>query len=388
LNTILKNIIRFTCCLLLVFGCLEDETEDFTSENNYPILPQDTTDTDNTGDDDEDPNDDVNQGPRVCGDSIFTVTRSQKFIDLFTRFGGGWTGGDATYSIPLPDGKTLWIFGDTFLGVVNPDRSRPPVGLARNTFVVQDGETLTTFVQPDESAFINPENPSWWYWPTDGTVHNDTLQVMLSAFRSTNTGGPFSFAYTRIDLAQFTLPDLQLISIEPRFEEPNTAYGSCVVEDENYIYIYGARFESTGKFGHLARSPGGDLRNEWEYYNGSEWTTDPNESVGVVNNVSEQFAVFKSNGRYYLVTSNFQLGPEIYLFDSPAPEGPWQQRGTIYCTPETVGNRWTYNAFVHPQFTENGEILISYNVNSFEFFELYDNADYYRPYFIRVGNWQ
>lgn len=32
----------------------------------------------------------------------------------------------------------------------------------------------------------------------------------------------------------------------------------------------------------------------------------------------------------------------------------------------------------------DGELLISYNVNSFEFQDLFDNADIYKPRFVRV----
>ena len=39
------------------------------------------------------------------------------FNQLFTRF-SEWTGGDATYSVPLPDGRVLWMFGDSFIGTV------------------------------------------------------------------------------------------------------------------------------------------------------------------------------------------------------------------------------------------------------------------------------
>ncbi|CAN5313912.1 hypothetical protein BH23BAC1_BH23BAC1_22130 [soil metagenome] len=367
-----------------LISCLEDETADFTSFNHYPDFPKDSTKVTDPGDGDgENP-----QPSAPCSDSTFFVERSEKFNSLFTRYGGGWTGGDATYSILLPDGRTLWIFGDTFLGVVNPDRSRPGTGLARNTFVIQDGDQLTTYVKPDGSAFISPENKSWWYWPTDGTVFNDTLQVLLSAFRSTGEGGSFGFEYASIDLALFTLPDLSLISIERRFTDPTIAFGSCVLESDDYIYIYGAEKEGLHKYANVARAPGGDLRNDWEYFNGSNWVSDLNQSAGSFNDVSEQFAVFEDNGHYYMVSSHHLLGKQIYLFDAPTPVGPWGNKRTIYCTPESGGNRWTYNAFVHPQFTENGEILISYNVNSFNFSELFKNADYYRPYFIRVGNWK
>ncbi len=384
------TIIILSC--LLAVGCIEDETEDFTSENYYPFVPKDTVQTPEEPTpppvvpEPEPPT--PQPPPVVCGDSTFEVTRSEEFINLFTRYGGGWTGGDATYSILLPDGKTLWMFGDTFLGTVRPDRSRPGGPLSRNTFVVQEGEELTTYVKSDGSAFITPEESGWWYWPTDGTVVNDTLQVLLSAFRSTGQGGIFGFEYARIDLALFTLPDLELISITPRIEEPTIAFGSCVVEDDDYIYIYGAESGNLQKFANVARAANGDLRNEWEYYDGTNWVPDIESSAHLMNDVSEQFAVFKDNGHYYLVTHNFLFGDEIYIWDSPTPVGPWGNQRTIYCTPETEGERWTYNSFVHPQFTENDEILISYNINSFNFPDLFDNADYYRPYFIRVGNWR
>ncbi len=374
--------------LITAVGCLEDETDDFTSGSYYPDFG---VEPDTTQKEDPDPDTTAMQPPALCWDSAFTTTRDEAFISLFTRYGDGWTGGDATYSILLPDGRTLWIFGDTFLGTVNADRSRPGTGLIRNSFVVQDGEELTTLhggTVSNPASMISPSDPSWWYWPTDGTIHNDTLQLLLSAFKSVGEGGMWDFAYASIDLALFTLPDLELISIESRIPDPTIAYGSCVVESSDYIYIYGANKAGGGKQASLARAANGDLRNPWEYYDGSGWDPDINASVGLVGNVSEQFAVFEDNGHYYMVTHHFAFGDEIYIWDAPNPEGPWGNQRTLYCTPETGGNIFTYNSFVHPQFIANDEILISYNNNSFNFGDLFANADNYRPHFIRVGNWR
>jgi hypothetical protein len=53
--------------------------------------------------------------------------------------GGHWTGGDRTASVPLPDGRTAWLFSDTFLGSVNSDHSRPADSpMVHNTLVVQN----------------------------------------------------------------------------------------------------------------------------------------------------------------------------------------------------------------------------------------------------------
>jgi hypothetical protein len=45
----------------------------------------------------------------------------QKFTKMFARDCCGVTGADGEYSVLLPDGRTVWIFGDSFLGTVNPD---------------------------------------------------------------------------------------------------------------------------------------------------------------------------------------------------------------------------------------------------------------------------
>src|SRR3569833_297363 len=55
------------------------------------------------------------------------------------------SGADGTSSVPLPDGRTAWVFSDTYLGPVNADGSRENgVGFVRNSLVVQDGDRLTT----------------------------------------------------------------------------------------------------------------------------------------------------------------------------------------------------------------------------------------------------
>jgi len=212
--------------------------------------------------------------------------------------------------------------------------------------------------------------------------------VLWSAFKSTGSGGGFDFAYASIDLATFTLPDIELISIEPRIPDPTISFGSSVMEDGEYIYIYGAEKVGINKFAHVARAPGGDMRNPWEYYDGAEWVSDLNASFRLMSDVSEQFAVFKSGDGYYMVTQHHIFGSEIYLWEAPAPEGPWTYRHILYCTPESGGNLFTYNAWVHPQFSSEETILVSYNINSFNFGDLFTNADNYRPYFFEVTNWK
>src|SRR4051812_40307123 len=59
-------------------------------------------------------------------------------LNAYSDTGKGWTGADSTYSVPLPGGRTAWVFSDTFLGPVNPDGSRPTTTpFVNNSFVIQ-----------------------------------------------------------------------------------------------------------------------------------------------------------------------------------------------------------------------------------------------------------
>src|SRR5437763_304475 len=42
--------------------------------------------------------------------------RDDDFTRLWATCGPGWTGGDGAYSVALPDGRSVWLFGDSFMG--------------------------------------------------------------------------------------------------------------------------------------------------------------------------------------------------------------------------------------------------------------------------------
>ena len=57
-----------------------------------------------------------------CGNNRMAneqVKEATYFDSLFTMYGNGFTGGDGIYSVELPDGRNVWIIGDTFLGTVS-----------------------------------------------------------------------------------------------------------------------------------------------------------------------------------------------------------------------------------------------------------------------------
>ncbi|MDZ7742185.1 MAG: DUF5005 domain-containing protein [Bacteroidota bacterium] len=149
-------------------------------------------------------------------DSVYV---DREFTDFFARDCCGMTGADGFYSVPLPDGRVVWIFGDTFLGEVNPDGSREkrsPVFI-RNAFAVQDGDSLRTLynvIDGWESSMVIPPDAvkgtvfsedSLWYWPGDGFVDNGKLKVFMTAFYQAEEGS-WGFRWVSANLAVFSLP--------------------------------------------------------------------------------------------------------------------------------------------------------------------------------------
>lgn len=320
------------------------------------------------------------------------------FTNLFIRDCCGFTGGDGTYSVLLPDGRTVWIFGDTFLGTVNPDKTRKRLlpMFIRNSFVVQDGDSLTTRhqVRPthDASMVVPPAKPgmqelpedSVWYWPGDGFIEEDKLKVFMSEFIQLDSG-MWDFQWKSTWLASFSLPDINQESLVeiPYSKVKGVHYGHALLEEKDYTYVYGAR---NGR-PHAARFPAGNVQGRWEFYTGDGWNEDPElaEAMGDMH-ASEQFTVLKIKDMYVYITQMDSFSRDICSFTSETPYGPWENKSLLYTTPILAenDNLITYNAIAHPQFMKDGRILVSYNMNSFVLSDHFRNADIYRPRFIWV----
>ncbi|MGD9332917.1 MAG: DUF5005 domain-containing protein [Desulfobacterales bacterium] len=312
------------------------------------------------------------------------------FNRLFTRAGDGWTGGDGTLSVKLPDGRTLWLFGDTFLGQVRPDGSRPAQSpLIRNCLVVQKGQKLTTHHGGsirDPEAFLVSEGSQSWYWPGDGTVQGNRLQIFFHCFRQVSEG-MWGWAWKDTVIASLRLPDLVLERVIRADHHNGVAYGAALHEEGRWIYIFGTEQRGVVKHMHLARAPQADLNTAWGYWTGQNWSPDPQASRAVLAGVSSQFGVVGLGKGLGLVTMDdrqpFSNRLVVYLAESPM--GPWRGPIEIYRAPEAGAGISAYNPFVHPQFKSPDGILISYNINHVHDPDvIYEDASLYRPRFIRV----
>jgi len=333
----------------------------------------------------------LDSGRRNENSNLFPQPAPARFYnDLFTRRGGGWTGGDGTRSVPLPDGRILWLFGDTFLGAVRPDRSRPQAApMVRNTFVVQNGDTLVTLhgdTAASPQAFVTPQDKDSWYWPTDGLVEGNRLLVFLPRFAATGPG-MWDWRWRGTDIGIFSLPELRLEKITAAVAVNRVIYGAAILKDDDAIYIYGVEDLQSAKFVHIAKAAPGHLDDAWAYWNGEGWTVDPLASKRLFSGAAMQFSVIKTGVHFVLITSDNRnpFDSAIVAYISPSPIGPWSLSSLLYRPPEAKGDVVAYNALAHPHLSPRDRLLLSYNLNNIRDAEaVYRNADDYRPRFVLV----
>ena len=333
---------------------------------------------------------------RIVSPSDIITTKADYYDDLFTRFGVEWTGGDGANSYRLPDGRDLWLFGDSFIDTVRPGRTRPVYSSTVHNCMAyttsKPGEFVTvckgTLANPQ--AYFVPDDPDEFYWPAHcfTSKNNKLLYVSLVRVIANGNGDGFGFNVLGTDIATLSLPSLSILKID-RFTNGNRIdWTSAIMEDSNYVYIYGAESTQFNKFMHVARTTKTDPVKDLRYWNGKGWTKDSSQSIKVRPGVSESYSVFKDGGKYYLLTQGILLSPNIYIYDGPSPVGPFENRRLVYTTPYATSSCITYNAVAHTQFTQDGKLLVGYSSNSNDATELYNKADTYRPYFVWAENWQ
>ena len=332
------------------------------------------------------------------------------FDSYVTENGPGWTGGDGTFSLPLPDGTNLWMWSDSYIGTVDPTtRLRQNYLLtAHNSLTILNqstGSWTTVGYPPKTTSYFVPKNPNDWFWQaagyvTESSTGTDEVNIMLLEW----TG---SFQLVGHSVATLDWPSLAIKAITPVAGlDTSLEWGTKILHIGNFYYIYGLKDPGTDvKTPYLARTASiNNLTNaaKWQFWNATqgEWLSGESNATQMrgVAAITPEYSVDQlsyNGGTFYMMTGMDPINPPYPLWDavttwySCAPQGPWSHKTVVYTTPEagangcSVGTLFTYNAKAHTEFTDSDGILISYNVNANDSKDLVC-ADDYMPRFIRV----
>jgi hypothetical protein len=344
----------------------------------------------------EDPACSAAKVPALIGAAPYSMLNKLFFSYAENSTAQSWSSGDGGSSIPLPDDRNLWMFGDSILGPLNLDKTYPKsVKVVPNSFIVQEGGRLSmVFPRPNSSdldiSVPGQNSHEEWFWPRTGTVSDDTVEIILGQIRRSGDHDSFGFTTEKSVLARLSLPDLRVLDL---IDLPNTVpelqQGAAILEDGNYKYIYGVyETKSHQKNMIVARVRGTSLRGTWEYFAGGSWSRMATDVRPVMDDVGASYGITKI-GRFYTLIMIVPFEPEIYAYFSCSPTGPFANKTPVYRTPESGRDGtyhredlYSYNVYAHPEFSRNSKVIISYSVNGTGFPD--HDPTVYRPRWVEL----
>jgi hypothetical protein len=334
-----------------------------------------------------------------------TASRDEEYEKAFHRR-TGWTGADGTYSVPLSDGRTVWLFGDTLIdNVLSSGAHTKDTLMINNSIGLQKGHDPSTLqfftggTGNDSASFFTPPDGKGWFWVHDAVPDQGDSKIIVFLDQIEKSGeGVFGFRQTATWTADVEVIKDQ-VSVKnykkiPCFREakegmPTTAFGASVLVDRDWTYIYGTQDYGCKKDMILARKPSGTINDEktaWEFFTGHGWSTSMDDIRPICEDVGNELSVHRTErGMYILTSQKGGFDPEIYIKSASMPEGPWSLPRVVWKAPEAGETVLTYNAKAHPELSDRNQgLLISYNVNATTSEAILEDADIYRPRFIRV----
>jgi len=359
---------------------------------------------------------------------------SEAWDMLFVR-NEGWFGGDGIFGIPL-DGKeflpasddtvTLFTFGDTMVGthdgkkLANADYRmiNNSIGLLKggqpNSHQISFHYNLDDHGGP-KSLFIPKTEHSKegdYYWLGDGFVNNEgdgNLYIFAYPIQPKDTTGIGGFGFEQIGVHILKIPlegDVPNFDKTEQIETPHfnienqTSFGSAIYvntksagapDPDGYIYIYGVSNQNERKGLLVARVLSSDFLyfDKWRFWDGHQWLPHVKDAAFITWDVSNEMSVSPlPNGKILLVYQYFTMSDEVSTQIGTSLKGPFNERKTIYHVPKETWREhyFPYNAKAYPHLSTQDSILISYNVNSFDFFnDILNDPNLYRPRFINVA---
>lgn len=355
----------------------------------------------------------------------FTVEEATEWTALFNRR-SGWFGADGIYAIPLnakdneiakPSTETMFIFSDTMIGDIAADSTlMPGYAMVNNTVAFLKGNEPTEDTISFDWAKDNTGKPKPLFFPETASAEKGDYYWLGDGFLNTGIGNTtYIFAYRMRNLDEnedwsFKEMGTNLIALPSgsrppfdgqrqietpfRFEDGGFGAGifvntkeSGALDPDGYVYVYGVRGKEKTLI--VARVLPEDFEtfNAWRFWDGEKWNVQMEQVTGVAKDVSNELSVsVLSDGRYALVFTEGGIGTTVGLRLGLTPYGPFGRIIELYEAKEMERKNYiTYNAKAHPSLSAPGELLISYNVNAFDFGnEIKANPSLYRPRFVRV----
>lgn len=313
-----------------------------------------------------------------------------------------WLGGDAATTIPLGPGKTLWLFGDTYVAR-GGGRDRTQAAMVNNSIAVQVGpDPRSAQFYPyvgakgtEPASFFDwPEGE--WLWPLHGVRIGHTLTIFCA--RARKDDGPFGFAPAGWTALRVDHPDappdqwvVHTLAV-PAFPSPLWG-GVSVVHLQGWVFAYaafgrgGARPDAFLMRWPEAQFVAGQLA-EPEWWVGTGWA--PQQALGgwpapAMKEAAPEFSVIPHPTRGFVAvhTVGFPVGDLAVRF-ADRLEGPWTEAAVVFRAPEASDDQaMIYAGKAHPELSGGG-LVTTYVPSGLDLGQVLRSETLYYPKFVRV----
>ncbi|NND05302.1 MAG: hypothetical protein HKN87_02890 [Saprospiraceae bacterium] len=364
--------------------------------------------------------------PQPTNSVLSFSTKSAPYWDQVFKRTSGWFGGDGIFFIPQEiqgtenKGKQLILFSDTMVGEISDGKLKEGFQMINNSVAELRKDTLSNneFQFPiaydstgtAKSIFpvkLDHANPLEYYWLGDGFQNKESGKTHIFAYRVIDRPElkEALFKFEVLGGALITLPaesqypyEIQVQKELPFFRNKGngtTSFGAGILADvpgeDEYVYVYGVR--DPGKQLIAARVNLKEFTDfsEWAFYAGGSWSNNFEDCVSITDSVSNELSVSPlPNGQFALVFQINGIQPQVGLRLGISPVGPFGPTKEIWDCSEALEEPefFAYNAKAHPSISSSDELIISYNVNSFKFWDqINDHPQLYRPRFF-ILSWK
>lgn len=353
------------------------------------------------------------------------IVKAESQWEEMMRRNEGWIGADGIYAVPLngvetpgqaQNVETFFWFSDNIWGKIGGDTLADDWQMTHNCVGYFKGEDpskekIEFFTRRDSAGNVHsmfePSTPNTqqdeYYWLGDGFLsHAADSTIYIFGYRIRNIPGGI-YPFDDVGLGLIAIPknsrppfnDQRQLDV-PFFYKDSKGKGKVVFGisvlantvaagapyPDGFIYIYGVRGPYKELVVARVSEEAFEKFDQWRFWDGSEWTDDVHSAAELTNSISNEMSVsFMEDGRVIAVYQHKTNSPDIMIQAGKTPAGPFQPAKKVWTTPEIYEDLdfYTYNAKAHPHLSRPGELLISYNVNSFDF--LPDIK--YHPYHLR-----
>ncbi|HPE77946.1 MAG TPA: DUF4185 domain-containing protein [Draconibacterium sp.] len=324
---------------------------------------------------------------------------AEEVDNSFFRNDKFWRGADGAATIDLENGKVLWLFSDTFIDTAGTGLRSNSI-MINNSLAIQDGNELgksklsffwkRTNNQP-KSFFELPGKT--WFWTGHGIVLNGKLVIFLFEEKSTTEG--LGFETVGWTVAIIDNPNDDPASWDIKYVKGPETFGvivgsSAVLKDSGYVYAFGVKEPGTHET-YLLRFENDKLENGdlsgMEWWVDNAWTTnvymEPKQAALFSGQTEFSVHYDKETGKFIQIqTYGFGVSSVGYRFADQL-QGPWCEP-VIFFTPDLNHEKeFNYTANAHPEL-ESKELLITYNINNFDFSRLVNDESIYFPRIVKL----